>query len=100
MAVTSAIAAVAGTTYSVYSGERAAKAQKRAASQAARQAEEAQRAAERDYNRANQKKPNVAALMARNQASGGGGIGGTYLTGVGGAPNTGGMLGRTSILGS
>jgi hypothetical protein len=100
MAITSAVAAVAGTAYSVYSGERASRMQRSAANQAAQQAEAAQRQADRDFNRANPKRPNIAALMTRNRAAGGGGIGGTYLTGNAGAPVSGGMLGRTTLLGS
>lgn len=101
MALTAlATAAVASTGYSVYSGQKAAKTQKRAATQAARQAEQQQRQAEREFNRANQKRPNIAAMMTRNRAAGGGGLAGTFLTGQGGAPVAGGMLGRTSLLGS
>ena len=95
-----AAATVANTAYSVYSGQRGARMQRSAARTAASQAEAAQRRAEQDFNRANQKRPNVAAIMARNQAGGGQGPGGTFLTGTGGAPATGGMLGRTSVLGS
>lgn len=103
MAISAAViagATVASTGYSVYSGQKAAKAQKRAATQAAQQAEQQQRQMDREFNRANQKTPNVAAMMTRNRASGGGGLGGTFLTGQGGAPVSGGMLGRTSLLGS
>lgn len=95
-----AAATVANTAYSVYSGQKAARRQKTAATMATRQAEAAQAQSEREFNRANQKRPNVAAMMVKNRATGGGSIGGTYLTGVGGAPATGGMLGRTNVLGS
>jgi Flp pilus assembly protein TadB len=100
MAVTSAIAAVAGTAYSVYSGQRSAKMQKRAGQQAAQQAEQAQRQAEREFNRANQKTPDITAMLRRNRAAGSGGVGGTFLTGQAGAPVSAGMLGRSTLLGS
>lgn len=95
-----AAATVANTAYSVYSGQKSARMQKNAARTAAQQAEQQQRMAQREFNRANQKTPNVAAMMVRNRAAGGGGPGGTFLTGAGGAPVSGGMLGRTSVLGS
>lgn len=98
---TALLAAVVGSTASsIYTGAKGAKAQKRAATQAAQQAEQQQRQMDREFNRANQKTPNVAAMMTRNRASGGGGLAGTFLTGQGGAPVSGGMLGRTSLLGS
>jgi len=95
-----AIAVAGSTASSVYSGQKQAKLQKRAGRQAARQAETQQRQMDREFNRANQKTPNIAAMMTRNRAAGGGGVGGTFLTGQGGAPVSGGMLGRTSLLGS
>jgi type II secretory pathway pseudopilin PulG len=99
--VTLAIAASAAASgASVYQGQKAQKAQRRAANQATMQAEMQQRQAEREFNRANQKRPNIAALAARNRAMSGGGVGGTFLTGTMGAPTSGGMLGRTSLLGS
>ena len=95
-----AVAATASTANSIYSGNQAARRQKTAARAAATQAEAAQRQSEREFNRANQKRPNVAAMMTANRAAGSGGVSGTFLTGTGGAPATGGMLGRTSLLGS
>lgn len=98
MAVTAAVTAVAAGA-SVYSANKQAKAQKRAQRQAAKQAEDARRQADREFNRANQKSPNVAALFKKNKAAGGMGVGGTFLTGSGGAPVASGMLGRTTLLG-
>ena len=98
MAITAAVTAVAAGA-SVYSAKKQAKAQKRGQRQAARQAEDARRQADREFNRANQKSPNVAALFKKNKASGGLGTSGTFLTGAGGAPTSGGMLGRTTLLG-
>jgi Flp pilus assembly protein TadB len=94
-----AAAAVAGTGYSIYSGEKARKSQKRQATQAAADAERARVQADRDYNKLNQKTPNIAALMKRNQDAATKGVGGTFLTGNSGAPVGGGMLGRSTLLG-
>lgn len=99
MGVSAAIAAVASTAGSIYMGQKQASAQKKAGRQAAREAEAARRQQDREMNRLNQKAPNVAALMKKNRAAGGGGVSGTYLTGTGGAPVSGGMLGRTTLLG-
>jgi hypothetical protein len=99
--VTMLAAAVVGNTVaSAVGGARSARQQKRAATQAAQQAEQAQRQSERDFNRLNQKTPNVAAMMQRNRASAGGGVGGTFLTGQGGAPVASGLIGRSTLLGS
>jgi hypothetical protein len=100
MAVTSAIAAVASTAGSIYMGRKQASAQKKAGRQAAVQAEASRRQQDREFNRLNQKSPNIAATMQRNRAAGSGGVSGTFLTGQGGAPVGGGMLGRTTLLGS
>lgn len=99
MAVAAAVAA-ASTAVGVYQGEKQRKAQKRASQQAARQAEAAQRQAQREFNAANQKAPDIAALMKRNRAMGQRGVSGTYLTGPTGATPGAGMLGRTTLLGS
>lgn len=98
MAISAVVGAVAAGA-SVYQGSQQRKAQKKAQRQAAQQAEDARRQADREFNRANQKSPNVAALFKKNKASGGLGTSGTFLTGAGGAPVSGGMLGRTTLLG-
>ena len=94
-----AVAAAVGTAYSIYSGEKARKANKRAATQARTDAEAAARSADQAYNRQNQKQPNIAALLQKNQAMGSKGYGGTFLTGTGGAAPSSGMLGRSTLLG-
>lgn len=94
-----ATAAAVGTGYSIYSGEKARSANKKASAQARKDAEAAARMADRDMNRANQKTPNIAAMMKRNTLTSGSGVGGTYLTGQGGAPVSSGMLGRSTLLG-
>jgi len=98
MAISATVAAVTAATY-VYTANKQAKTQKRAQKQAAKQAEDARRQADQEFNKANQKSPNVAALMKKNKAAGGMGVGSTFLTGSGGAPASGGMLGRSTLLG-
>lgn len=98
MAITAAVAAAA-TTVGVYSGNKQRSAQKKAQRQAASNAEAARRQADREFNKANQKSPNVAALTKRNKASSKSGVSGTFLTGNQGAPTNSGMLGRTTLLG-
>lgn len=98
MAITAAVAAAA-TTVGVYAGSKQRSAQKKAQRQAASNAEAARRQADREFNKANQKSPNVAALTKRNKASSKSGVSGTFLTGNQGAPTNSGMLGRTTLLG-
>lgn len=93
-------ATAASTATSLYTGQKQASAQKRASRQMARQAEAAQKQRERELNAANQKAPDIAALMKRNRAQQSGGIAGTYLTGPGGVMMANNMLGRTTLLGS
>jgi 4-diphosphocytidyl-2C-methyl-D-erythritol kinase len=81
-------------------GNKQAKAQKKQGQQAARQAEDAQRQQDREFNRLNQKSPNIASTMKRNRTAGQSGVAGTYLTGSGGAATTPGMLGSSKLLGS
>lgn len=82
-----ATAATAGV--SIYQGEKARKAQNTAADQA-------RTAADRQFNAANPKKPNLAAISADNLQTAGAGVGSTMLTGAGGAK---GVLGGTTLLG-
>lgn len=95
-----AAAIMGSTAASVVQGQQQMRAQKKASRQAARQAEAAQRQAQREFNAANQKAPDVAALMKRNRAMGQRGVSGTYLTGPTGTAPAAGMLGRTTLLGS
>lgn len=91
MAVTTAIAALVGTGYSVYSGERGAKMQR----QAVRRQQQAQKTAEAralsqerrsmmETNRARAKKADVATLLADQETGGNP----TMLTGPRGATTT------------
>ena len=91
--------AILGAGSSYVSGKKAAKAQKRA--QAANEqsaARESQRA-EQAYNKANQRMPDIASLMAGNRAAAGQGLGATFLTGAGGVKPGGMQLGGSSLLG-
>jgi Tfp pilus assembly protein PilX len=99
-ALIAALVAGGSTVASVAQGQQQMRAQKRAGRQAARQAEAAQRQAQREFNAANQKAPDIAALMKRNRAMGQAGVSGTYLTGPSGVTPGAGMLGRTTLLGS
>ena len=80
-------------------GRKALRIQGAAADQARQDAARAASASEREINRANQKTPNLAALMKRNMDASSAGVGGTFLTGSGGAPVAAGMLGRSTLLG-
>lgn len=101
-----AVAAAAGTAYSIYSGERAADAQQ----EAMRKQEEAQKqaldiqkkqaaTAEQNINRANRKQPDVAAISQQSQAMAGQGGGSTMLTGPQGVNPNELSLGKSTLLG-
>lgn len=94
-----AAAAVAGTGYSIYSGEKARGEQKKASLLTAQKADEASKAQDRQFNKLNAKQPDMSAILAAIGAQGGKGRSGTFLTGAGGAPTSGGMLGRSTLLG-
>ncbi len=91
-------AALGSLGLSAYSGIKSAKAQKKASAQAEREAAETQAANERAINRANQKSPNLAGIIAANRLSNSGGVGSTMLSrGAGKLGGT--LLGRTTLLG-
>lgn len=94
-----AIASVAGTAYSIYSGEKAASAQKDAQEQAKQQAEKQAQAADQALNQANQKKPDTSAILSAAQQSGKSGQSGTMLTGSQGVDPTSLTLGKSTLLG-
>lgn len=96
--VIAAVAAAVGTSYSIYSGERAAKKQSQAQAQAEKQAKEQALQAERDFNKANSKKANTADLLQAAQQDGGG-VGSTILTGSEGVENDQLKLGKQNLLG-
>lgn len=81
--VTATLAATAVTAgVSIYQGEQARKGQN-----------QARAAADRQFNAANPKKPNMAGIAADNLQAAGAGLGSTMLTGPGGAgAKLGGMM--------
>lgn len=85
--------------FGIYQGEQKKKQSKRMAEQVRADAAAAARQADRASNMANMKQPNVAAMMKRNMDASSKGVGGTFLTGGGGAAVAPGMLGRTTLLG-
>lgn len=94
-----ATAAVVGTAYSIYSGERASSAQKDAQEQSKQQAEKQAEAADQALNQANQKKPDTSAILSAAQQSGKSGQSGTMLTGSQGVDPTSLTLGKSTLLG-
>lgn len=96
---TMAVAAVAGTAYSVYNGERAAKEQEGAMKRAQDSAKSQADAADQAMNKANPKRPDVGALLAGNALAAKGGVGGTMLTGPTGVDPAGLTLGKSTLLG-
>lgn len=94
-----AIGALAGAGASVYTGQQQAAATKKASAAATANADKTAREAERERNRVNARKPNVAGLIAANQQSAQSGASGTMLTGPSGVdPNTL-SLGKNTLLG-
>ncbi len=95
-----AAAAVAGTAYSIYSGERAADAQQDAQKEARNNALKAEQNAQQATNRANQKKPDTAGILDAASQSGKAGASGTMLTGPQGIDPAALNLGKNTLLGS
>lgn len=81
----------------VSAAQGAAKRQKKAQLAAETSAAAEAQRAEMAYNKANQKTPDLAAIMAANKRAANGGVGSTFLTGAGGTGM--GLLGSTSLLG-
>ena len=94
-----AVAALAGTAYSVYSGEKQQSAQKKANQQAQANAAKQAQQAEQEINRANQKSPDVGALLSANQQQSLSGQSGTMLTGSQGIDPSSLTLGKSTLLG-
>jgi len=98
-AVIGAVAAAAGTAYSIYSGEKQQSAQKKANQQAQANAAKQAQQAEQEINRANQKSPDVGALLSANQQQSLSGQSGTMLTGSQGIDPNSLTLGKSTLLG-
>ena len=101
-----AVAAVASTAYSLYSGERAAEKQQEALGQqrtaqaeAKTAAEKQQATAEQNVNRANAKQPDAGAILSQASQAAKGGPAGTMLTGPMGVNTADLNLGKSTLLG-
>lgn len=101
-----AAAAVAGTAYTIYSGERQAEKQSEALSQqrqaqaeAKTVAEKQQQTAEQNVNRANAKQPDAGAILSAATQAAKGGPAGTMLTGPQGVNPNELALGKSTLLG-
>lgn len=92
-------AAILGGGLSYAGASKEASAQKSASDAEVAQAKaDAQRSTE-DENKANQKSPDIASILANNRAAASQGLGATFLTGAGGSPILGGGLSKTTLLG-
>lgn len=101
-----AAAAVAGTAYSVYSGEQQKSAQadalakqEQAQKEATDRAKGQQQRAEQAQNAANAKSPDVAGIMDAASKAAQGGPSGTMLTGPSGVSQADLTLGKNTLLG-
>lgn len=93
-----AIGAAAVAASSIYSANKQAKAQKKAMRSAEAIAEKQKNQAEREFNRANAKTPDLAGIMASNKRAEG--AGSTMLTGPQGVSQDALSLGKNTLLGS
>jgi len=89
----------AGTILGGIQGSKQLSAQKAAQRANEQAAQKAASDAEQATNKANAKKPNIAALMAANLGAAGAGVGGTTLTGPMGAGVDASALGKNTLLG-
>ncbi len=113
-----AVAAAAGTAYSIYSGERQAAAaadarkqqeayqrqalaqQEQAQQEAKLSAEKQAKTSEETMNAATRKNPDVASIMAAAEAQQQGGVGSTMLTGATGIDPNDLKLNKSTLLGA
>lgn len=94
-----AAAAIGSAAYSVYSGEKAASAQKSAQEQATQNAQKTADAADQAQNKVNQKRPDTGAILSGASQSGKAGESGTMLTGPAGIDLSSLNLGKNTLLG-
>lgn len=99
LAIAALAVAAAGTSYSIYSGEKQAAAQEKAQGQAKEAALKQESMADQANNKANQKKPDISAIMSAAQQASKTGGSSTMLTGPGGIDPSALQLGKTSLLG-
>lgn len=93
------VLAVAGTAYSIYSGEQTRKATRTANDRAAAQASKQADLQEQAVNKANAKTPDLQAMLGANLAGNSGGAGSTLLTGSTGVDANKLALGKSTLLG-
>lgn len=93
-------AAVAGVATSAMQGSDQADAAKKSMQQAQANADRTAAQADQDFNRANQKRPDAAAILSAAQQSGKQGASGTMLTGPQGVDPSTLALGKSTLLGS
>lgn len=94
-----AAAAVAGTAYTIYSGEKAASSAKSAQAQAQANADRQLRDQQQATARANQKRPDTLSLLDAAQQAGRAGASGTMLTGPQGVEANTLSIGKNTLLG-
>lgn len=90
-------AAIAGAGASAYSAKKQSDAQKKAQRSAEAIAEKQKNQAEREFNRANAKTPDLAGIMSANKRAEG--AGSTMLTGPQGVSQDALSLGKNTLLG-
>ena len=99
---TSAIVAavsVAGTAYSAIQAEKQASAQKKAQKQAQAAAQAQATQADKEFNAANRKTPDIGSMLAGNQRDAMSGGSSTMLTGPSGVDTKSLTLGKSTLLG-
>jgi hypothetical protein len=99
VSATIAAAAVIGAGTTVYTSGESAKAQRAAQQQSEKQAADTAQRSEQQFNKANQKSPDIAAMFSRNQEAMKSGTGATFLTGPQGVAPSNLVLGKTTLLG-
>lgn len=99
MGITAAIAAVAGTAYSVYAGEQAKDDRRDGMETAKKNQAKSELAADQAMNRANPKRANTNAALAQAEQAAKGGPSGTMLTGPTGIDQASLSLGKSTLLG-
>lgn len=97
ISATIGVAALVGGGMSYINGKKQAKAANAANAANERAAAAQAQASETQFNKANQKMPDIAAMFSRNRDAAAGGMPATFLTGPSGAAP--GALGKTTLLG-
>lgn len=100
LAITAVATAVVGTAYSIYSGERNARAQASAVAQSEANASRTAALADQANNAANQKRPDTSSILSAASQAGRAGVSGTMLTGPTGVDPNSLTLGKSTLLGT